>query len=158
MANNLHRNLTGYSAVPVNVDHPAVPKSGEPVRFGKLVGVALINEQFGFGPGGYRRQIGNIYMSQPIDPASRTRIPDGTTPVSFQFNQWRLSVKNDSSGNEAGPGTEVYYVDEASDTLRVNPTPTKTAFAGYLMDTIAADGTKADAIVLLTPAAPTDLS
>ena len=37
MANNLHRLLTETSARPVMVDHPAKPKSGDPVRVLSLI-------------------------------------------------------------------------------------------------------------------------
>ena len=160
MANNLHRNLTGYSAIPVVCDHPAVPRSGDPVRLGKLVGIALINEQYGYGPGGYRRPIGNIYMSPPADVANNRRAEDGTTPVTFQMNEWRVTIKNADTSAVAPAGTEVWYVDAGEDgtTLVANPTGTKAAFAGYIMEQLAADEKKADAVLLLVNGGFVDLS
>ena len=90
MANNLHRVLTAYSATPVQCDHPAVPSSGDPVRVGVICGIALTDEQFGLGVGGYRRQQGTpgnyIHVSQPADPptngalrTARPRSPPSST-------------------------------------------------------------------------------
>ena len=159
MANNLHRVLTAYSATPVQCDHPAVPSSGDPVRVGVICGIALTDEQFGLGVGGYRRQQGTpgnyIHVSQPADPANKRRAPDGTTPVTFQLNEWRVGVKNEHASQAAGPGTLVYYIDAGVDgvNLVVNHSGAKQAFAGILQSTIAADTKVDDAVLLLMQSA-----
>ena len=154
MANNLHRVLNnGYVGTPVVCDHPAAPVSGGPVRVGTLVGFALTNEQFGYATGGYRAQIGNLGVNLPFDPINNTDYQDGTTPVSFQQNEWRARVRKVGAG-AASVGDDVFYHDTAVDNanLIINGTPAdRTGYAGVIMETLATATTKADAVVMLLP-------
>lgn len=74
--------------LPVTVTTPATPASGDPIRFGSITGVALVDE----GEGG--------------NTATQTS-------VDFSFSVWDLSVKGvDDSGNSAvAAGDRIYYVD-----------------------------------------------
>jgi predicted RecA/RadA family phage recombinase len=66
----------------VTVSHPASPVSGDPVRYGEIVGVATSDED-----------------------------ADGKTPSTFKGVHW-LSVKGTTGSDSAvAPGDKLYYVD-----------------------------------------------
>lgn len=86
MAKNLvHMDGDHLSVV---VTNPTVPASGDPVRFGPLVGVALVNEADGGNAAGY-------------------------TSVDFGRRVWDVSVKavNDGGNSAVVVGDAIYYVD-----------------------------------------------
>lgn len=80
---------------------PATPNSGDPVRLGDLVGVALTDER-----------------------------ADGNTTVAFE-GVFRLSVKGvDGTGNSAvAPGDSIFYVDADTPKLSKKATGTKAGVA-----------------------------
>ena len=159
MANNLRRVLTGYGGSPVRPSHPTATnaRSGDPVRLGKLVGIALTDEQFGYQAGGSRALTG-FHISQPRDPVNGNNYEDGEVAVSFQLNEWRVPIHN-LGGSEAQPGTPVYYHD--ADPSSVTTTARlfcmenggqragRTARAGYLLTKIAANTQEDEAGLLL---------
>ena len=130
MAKNLYKVLTAYGATPVYVDHPTTPKSGDPCRWGGMVGVALIDEEFGYGS--YLNDQG-LMVNYPYDPINNQDYADGKTPVSFQQNIWTLTVWN-ATGSAVGPGDLVVYRDASW-----------TGAAGYIG--VASDPTVGDATV-----------
>ncbi len=83
MAKNQVFRTTGAENYSVTCSHPTTPASGDPVRYGDTVGVALINET-----------------------------ADGLTTVAFD-GVWLLSVKGvNGAGNSAvAVGDALYYVD-----------------------------------------------
>lgn len=157
MANNLRRVLTGYGGSPVFADHPALPRSGDPVRLGKLVGIALTDEQFGYQAGG-TRELSAFHMSEPRDPVNGNNYEDGAVAVSFQMNEWRVPIHN-LGGTAAKPGTPVYYHDDdptgITTTARLfclessSQKANRTARAGYLVTEIAANTQEDEAGLLL---------
>ena len=110
MAKNLDQILTSYGAVGVKVEHPDNPRSGDPCRVGSLVGVALVDEQFGYDPGGSREMTG-FHINKPYDPINANRYMNGETPVSFQQNIWFMHVFNSDGSITVTPGTRLYYYD-----------------------------------------------
>lgn len=74
--------------LPVTVSNPTTPASGDPVRFGSLTGIALVDE----GDGGNAT---------------------GQTSVDFSHSVWDVPVKGvDDAGNSAvAVGDKIYYVD-----------------------------------------------
>lgn len=153
MANDLRRILSGsYVGTPLVCDHPANPKSGGPVRVGKLVGFALTNEQFGYQAGSYRTPIGDLPVNYPFDPVNNTDYQDGTTPVSVQLNEWD-SRTHKVGGGDASVGDDVFYHDNPVDTdvhLVVNGTAgDRTGYAGILLSTIPTATTREARILLL---------
>lgn len=127
MAKNLDQILTSYTAIGVVVDHPDEPKSGDPCRWGKMVGVALVDEQFGYQAGG-PRELSGFLVNTPYDPINARNYDNGETPVSFQQNVWRLLVH--ANGANAGPGDKVYYHDTAKTVGSVS-TNLSTDSSGY---------------------------
>ena len=158
MANNIHQKLSEFTAIGVNCDHPAEPKSGDVVRVGTIAGIALTNEEFGYGATGYRKQLGGISIDQPYNPATNSRVPDGTTPVSFQLNVWRVPVKNSSSGDAAPVGSAVYYQDAGDPTCVVNKSGAAQAFVGTLQEALATDEEKTVPVLLQAGGGPVDLT
>jgi hypothetical protein len=76
----------GYQ-MSVVCDNPAVPQTGDPVRYGYLTGVALTDEVEGGNPAGY-------------------------TTVDFGPRVWKMSVKATDGGSSAvAAGDAIYYVD-----------------------------------------------
>lgn len=90
---------------------PATPKSGDPVRWGELTGVALTNER-----------------------------ADGTTTVRFTNAVATVSVKGvNGSGNSAvADGDEIFYVD--ADTPKLSKKATGRLF-GQAMGTVGSGST-----------------
>src|SRR5690242_7192477 len=83
MAKNL--NHKGVDGLRVVCSHPVTPVSGDPVRYGEMTGVALVNED-----------------------------SDGLTQVDFTPGRgWDLSVRGvDGGGNSAvAVGDKLFYVD-----------------------------------------------
>ena len=161
MAKNLYRKLTETTATKVKADHPAVPKSGDPCRVGTVVGIALINEEWGYDPTtGYRKQIGGISIDLPYNPATNSREPDGLVPLSFQLNEWTLPVTNPHATNKGDVGDPVYYQDAAADGNHcvVNKVGAAQAFVGTLREELAANS-KGEVVVLLqSGGGPVDLT
>ena len=164
MANNLHRVLTSYVAEPATVDHPAAPKSGDACRVGRNVGVALVNEQFGYQSGGYR-ELDGFQVNKPYDPINLNDYTDGQTPVVFQQNQWKLPVRNVDAAL-AKNGAIVYYYDDPTDAEAANTinlivgvglAGAADAIAGVIRQSIIADTTVNDAIVEIFPSIVTTL-
>ena len=164
MANNLHRVLTSYVAEPATVDHPDKPKSGDACRVGRNVGVALVNEQFGYASGGYR-ELDGFQVNKPYDPINLNDYTDGQTPVVFQQNQWKLPVRNVGAAAVAN-GAIVYYWDDPADaellnsvnmTVGLDISAAADAIAGVLRQSLAANTTQADAIVEIFPSIVTTL-
>ena len=157
MANNLHRVLTSYVAIPAIVDDPAAPKSGDACRVGRNVGVALVNEQFGYASGGYR-ELEGFQVNKPYDPINLNDYSDGQTPVSLQHNQWKLPVFNSGNAGAGAVGAIVYYYDTldgpAGDVnyhLVVGATTAADAVAGVLRSAIGGAGVDGAAIVEIMP-------
>lgn len=111
MATNLkYGKLDGLRVV---CSHPTTPASGDPVRYGQMTGVALVDE----------------------DDA-------GYTQVDFTPQRaWNLSVKGvDGSGNSAvALGDKLYYVDADTPVLSKKDTG---YFFGYALETITSGSTK----------------
>lgn len=86
MATNMTRD--DVYRVPVVVTNPTTPVSGDPVRYGLLTGVALVDE----GEGGNEAT---------------------ETTVDFGPREWLLSVKgvNDSGNSAVAKGDAIFYVD-----------------------------------------------
>ena len=164
MAVNLHRVLTSYVASPITVDHPAAPKSGDPCRVGKMVGIALVNEQFGYSSGGYRELVG-FHVNKPVDPINIGDYADGETPVTLQQNEWMMSVKNVDGANNAPKYTPVYYYDadvagvdvSADGHIIIGVEIAANALVGMIMEAIPANTTK-KVPVMLTPTASPELT
>ena len=117
MAKNLDQILTSYGAVGVVVEHPDNPRSGDPCRVGSLVGVALVDEQFGYDPGGSREMAG-FHINKPYDPINAKRYMNGETPVSFQQNIWMMEVFNSDGSTTITPGSRIYYYDTGYDNIQ----------------------------------------
>ena len=164
MANNLHRVLTSYVAQPADVNHPPTPKSGDACRVGRNVGVALVNEQFGYGTSGYR-ELDGFQVNKPYDPINLSDYEDGQTPVVLQQNQWKLPVRN-VGGSAAVNGAIVYYWDtpveaEANNTYNLTVgldlAAPADAIAGVLRQGLAANTAEPNAIVEIFPSIVTTL-
>lgn len=116
MAKNLkYGNVDGLRVVCTD---PAVPASGDPVRYGEMTGVALTAEDSG-----------------------------GLTQVDFRPGRvWNLSVKGvDGGGNSAvAEGDKLYYVD--ADTPKISKKATG-RFFGYAQSTITSGSTATIAVV-----------
>ena len=110
MAKNLiYSKLDGLR---VQCSHPTTPASGDPVRYGEMTGVALVNED-----------------------------ANGYTQVDFTQNRvWDLSVKAiDGGGNSAvALGDKLYYVDADTPVLSKKTTG---RFFGYALEAITAGST-----------------
>ena len=158
MANNQHRCLTSYVAVPRRVNHPDRPVSGQACRIGKGVGVSLVDEQFGYAAGG-SRELSGFQVNPPANPVAIGHYTDGETPVSLQLNEWRLPVYN-ASGAAADVGDTVYYVDAAEGPvgdvnyhLVIGGAGDADAVAGTISEPMAAGAAKRDAVVMIVPTA-----
>lgn len=106
MAKNL--NHSGVDGLRVICSHPAAPKSGDPVRYGEMTGVALVDED-----------------------------SDGYTQVDFTPGRgWNLSVKGvDGAGNSAvAVGDKIYYVDADTPVLSKKNTGRFFGFANGTVD------------------------
>lgn len=124
MATNLKKEVP---QLPVVVTHPAAPNSGDPVRFGVLVGVALADE----GDGG----------------AGATE-----TVVDFGRKVWTLNV-DDNEGTGIAVGAKLYYHDTGTGTPATSINNTATAAdaeAGVALGALGANATGA-IDVLITP-------
>lgn len=115
MATNIKRYLQGHFALPVVCSDPATPASGDPVRYGKLTGIALTDE----GEGG--------------NSATQTTVEFGACVVD-------VSVRGvDGSGNSAvAVGDSIYYVD--ADTPKLSKKASG-YFFGFAMETITSGST-----------------
>lgn len=109
MAKNQIMNVARQLSVACS--HPATPKSGDPVRFGTICGVALTDER-----------------------------ADGTTTVRFNDAVVDVSVKGvNGSGNSAvAPGDQIFYVD--ADTPVLSKKATGTLF-GTALEAVSSGGT-----------------
>lgn len=106
---------------------PATPASGDPVRLGKLTGVALVDEGDG----------GNAATDTTIDVAQRV---------------WKLNV-DDNEATGIAPGDKIYYHDTptGSPATSLNNTATAAdAFFGIALGTIATNGTSEIEVLHLT--------
>lgn len=108
MATN--RVYEGYR-VPVTVTHPTTPASGDPVRWGDLCGVAIVDE----GAGGNAA---------------------GETSVDFGPGVWTMTVSGVASGggSAVAPTDKLYYVDATAPALSKD---VGGKFFGYAMGTLA---------------------
>ena len=157
MANNLHRVLTSYVAQPADVNHPLVPKSGDACRVGRNVGVALVNEQFGYGTSGYR-ELDGFQVNKPYDPINLNDYSDGQTPVVLQHNQWKLPVYNAGNAAAGAVNSVVYFYDtevgpanDATYNLVVGAAGAADAVAGVLRSAVGAGTVVKEAIVEIMP-------
>lgn len=107
--------------IAVTCSHPAVPASGDPVRYGELVGVAMTKED----------------------------TTTGKTSVAFK-GTFLLSVKGvDQAANSAvAPGDKIYYVDADTPVLSKKNTG---RFAGHVVETAANPGTVASGATGIVP-------
>ena len=156
MANNQHRCLTSYVAVPRVVNHPPAPKSGQACRVGKGVGVALVDEQFGYGSGG-SRELSGFQVNLPANTTAIGYYADGETPVAMQQNEWKLPVYN-AGGAAAAVGDPVFYMDVAEGPvgdvnyhLVIGGAGNADALAGTISEPMAAGAVKKDAVVMIVP-------
>ena len=152
MAANQHRCLTSYVAVPRRVNHPDRPASGQACRIGKGVGVSLVDEQFGYAPGGSRPYPG-FEVNLPANPIALGRYTDGETPVSLQLNEWKLPVYAIAAATVGDPD---FYVDVAEGPigdvnyhLVIGGAGNADALAGTISEPMAAGATKKDAVVMI---------
>jgi predicted RecA/RadA family phage recombinase len=110
MAKNLkYKDLDGLR---IQCSHPTTPASGDPVRYGEMTGVALVDED-----------------------------ATGYTQVDFKAGRvWSLSVKAvDGVGNsEVALGDKLFYVDADTPVLSKKNTG---SFFGYALGTITAGST-----------------
>lgn len=116
MANNL---VQSSPKISVAASHPAEPVTGDPVRLGSLVGVALTDEGEG----------GNAAANTSVD----------FTPGKI----WRLNV-DDNEGSGIAPGDKLYYHDTqtGSPATSINNTPTSAdAEAGIALGTLGTNAT-----------------
>ena len=160
----LYRVLTPYVATKCRVSHPENPVVEKPCRVGGMVGFTLVDEQFGYGPGG-SRELQGFHLNRPGDAISGTYYTDGETPVSFQINEWVCEIFNDGAGTAAQYST-VYYHDTAHGPVGdVNynlviggSANDRDAIAGMLMSgPIASKAVDKGAILLLNSQAGADL-
>jgi predicted RecA/RadA family phage recombinase len=109
-------NFDSNPPLSVVISNPATPSSGDPCRFGKLTGVALIDEG------------DSIALETTLDIAEKV---------------WDLSV-DDNLGGTIAVGDPIYYHDSQTGTpatsLNNDPTGAQ-AFFGIALDTVAADAT-----------------
>lgn len=162
----LYRVLTSYVATNLICDHPAVPAVDAPVRWGQMVGFAMVDEQFGYASGG-ARELSGFQVNLPANPVTGTYYTDGETPVSLQMNEWVCDIYN-AGAAAAADGAHVYYVDTAVGPagdvnyhLVIGAAGAKDAYAGVLRNpsSIAAMSAQKGAILLLLPGgAPTSLT
>lgn len=78
MAKNIERYLQEWPAMSVVCSHPAAPDSGDPVRFGKVTGIALTDE----GDGGNAAAettvfFGDCVVEVPVDDSGTAGIAVG---------------------------------------------------------------------------------
>lgn len=120
MAKNLVQ-LDGYDVSVVCTD-PTTPASGDPVRVGKLTGVAQTAESSGAA-------------------ADLTGNPSGYTSVDFGQRIWSLSVKgvNDGGNSAVAVGDTIYYVD--ADTPKLSKKQTNQAVFGIALGAITSGST-----------------
>lgn len=120
MAKNLVQ-LDGYD-VSVVCSDPTTPASGDPVRVGKLTGVAQTAESSGAA-------------------ADLTGNPSGYTSVDFGQRIWSLSVKgvNDGGNSAVAVGDTIYYVD--ADTPKLSKKQTNQAVFGIALGAITSGAT-----------------
>lgn len=98
--------------------HPTTPSSGDPVRFGTLTGVALVDESDG----------GNA---------------SGSTSVDFGPSVWNLTV-DDNGGSGIAVGDAIFYHDTGTgspSTSLNNSSASADAFFGYALETVTANAT-----------------
>lgn len=115
MANNLVRNEPVLSVV---VTHPASPVTGNPVRYGVLVGVALTDEGEG----------GNAATETTVD---------------FGRKVWDLPV-DDNAGTGIAVGAKLYYHDTGTGSPATsinNSSASADAEVGIALEAITANGT-----------------
>lgn len=121
MATNLESNATKRSLV---CSHPAAPDSGDPVRIGKLTGVALTDE----GDGGNA---------------------SSATTVDFGMKVWVLTV-DDSEDSGIAVGDKIYYHDTATGTPSTslnNSSTSADATFGIALEAVTAEATSAIAVL-----------
>jgi predicted RecA/RadA family phage recombinase len=108
-------------SIAVTCSHPAVPASGDPVRYGELVGVALTKED----------------------------TTTGKTSIALK-GVWLVSVKGvDQAGNSAvAPGDKIFYVDADTPVLSKKNTG---RLAGHVVETATNPGTVASAATGTVP-------
>lgn len=107
----------GYH-LPVVCSHPTTPNSGDPVRFGTLTGVALVDESDG----------GNA---------------SGETSVDFGPSVWNLTV-DDNGGSGIAKGAAIFYHDTGTGTPTTslnNSATSADAFFGYALEAVSANAT-----------------
>ena len=110
-------NLPGNN-LSVVITHPAAPNSGDPVRFGQLTGIAMLDE----GDGG----------------AGATE-----TPTYFGPGVYDLTV-DDNEGTGIAVGDSIYYHDTGTGTGSVNLNNSSTgmdAFFGIALEVVSANAT-----------------
>lgn len=115
MATNLKRS---HPVFPVVVTNPAAPDSGDPVRFGKLCGVALVDEGDG----------GNAATETTVD---------------FRQQVWTLNV-DDNEASGIAPGDILYYHDTATGSPATsvnNSSGSADAVFGIALGTLGANAT-----------------
>ena len=160
----LYRQLTSYVASKVTVSHPDKPVVEKPCRVGGMVGFALVDEQFGYQSGGSRELTG-FSLNKPGNALTGEYYDDGTTPVSFQMNEWNCEIFNNGAGIARQYST-VYYHDTADGpvgdvnyNLVIGGTVAdRRAVAGMLMSgSIAAGAVDKGAILLLCSQPGADL-
>lgn len=122
MAKNLKRT---HPVFPVACSHPASPVSGQPVRVGKLCGIAVHDEGDG----------GNAATETTVD---------------FRKQMWEITV-DDNEGSGIAPGDRLYYHDTGTGTgsVNVNNSPTSAdAEFGIAFGTLGANATGAIDVLL----------
>lgn len=107
----------------VECSHPAIPSSGDPIRWGDRCGVALTDEADGGNPADY-------------------------TSVDFGSGVWDMSVKgiNDDGNVAVAVGDAIFYVDADTPVLSKKRSGT---FFGWALETITSGST--DTIKVLHP-------
>jgi predicted RecA/RadA family phage recombinase len=80
MATNFKRDIQTWPVLPLVCSHPATPASGDPVRYGKLTGVALTAE----GAGGNASTETSVFVgagNSAVAAGDKLYYDDAGTPV-----------------------------------------------------------------------------
>lgn len=128
MATNIKRYIQEWPTLTLACSHPATPQSGDPVRYGRLTGIALTDE----GEGGNAATEATVYV--------------GACVVS-------LSVQGaDGAGNSAVAAGDRLYYDDAG-TPVINKDVTNGMFFGIALAAVGSGATATIEVLHLPPGA-----
>jgi predicted RecA/RadA family phage recombinase len=128
MATNFKRDIQTWPVLPLVCSHPATPASGDPVRYGKLTGVALTAE----GAGGNASTETSVFVGAGV---------------------FSLSVQGaDGAGNSAVAAGDKLYYDDAG-TPVINKDVTNGVFFGIALGAVTSGATATIEVLHLPPGA-----